>query len=528
MSFILRNFPQNNRTHRHTHFSSSHNRNSKQRENIPESMSPPSASQQKELPASPYSLNFQPYLPSDAVERLKSYKYEGKDKSYIYNYFWKPLCERTVEMLPFWLPPNVITVAALIPIVVTHFLAWWYMPYMQAVDPNLPNKPEREAPAWVWIACAASLLVYQLMDNLDGYQARRTKTPSALGLLVDHGCDAINVVFSVITLSTCLQLGGSWKTIISVVVATFSFFMNTLEHHYIGKLILPVINGPNEGQFIMIGLYIFTAAVGCGVWLSEVAVVPPQLEHLLVSNSIVAANTFQCTAASSAAGGAGAAWGCVRLHTLPLTSMICMALLTWTDNFVNIHNSVTDKEGPAHGIYTNSAFAKRYPFLHALNRAFPVVLFEALALVWFVWSPSDIFRRHPRLFVWSLGFMITKMTLHLMVAHMLRLEYHPMRRSVVPFFFLALHTTMLGVVERLDDGGNSGGGGGSADATNKARAVHETVMLFEFFALSACSYTHAAINILIETAMACNRRMFTITDVPEWQQADKERKAKSA
>jgi ethanolaminephosphotransferase len=32
----------------------------------------------------------------------------------------------------------------------------------------------------------------QTIDNLDGKQARRTKSSSPLGLLFDHGCDALN------------------------------------------------------------------------------------------------------------------------------------------------------------------------------------------------------------------------------------------------------------------------------------------------------------------------------------------------
>lgn len=453
---------------------------------------------------SPFSLNFQPYLPADAKARLAQYKYSGVDLSPVYQHFWKPLCACIVEWLPMWLPPNVITVSALVPIVATHFIAWWYMPYLAVKDPHTGR--ETEAPAWCWVVTAISLFVYQLLDNLDGYQARRTRTPSALGLLVDHGCDAINVVFQSLTVATAIQLGGTWKTMVCVVVGTAVFFANTLEHAYLGSLRLPYINGPNEGLFVMIALYVYTAFVGCGVWLREIAIVPPQVVQLLTSNGVLAADTFACTNGNNNNNNGG--YGCVLQQSLPLAFMCAAGFFTVAGNFITIYKSVNAPDGPAHGVYSTSEFAKRFPFLHALNRAFPVVLFEVLAVLWFFYSPSNIFERHPRLYCWCIGFITTKLTLHLMVAHMLRLEFHPLRRSVVPFFFLALHTVLLRYAEDLD-------GMRVVDSKDlqRSRALHETVMLFEFFVLSACAYAHAAVNIVLETAQACERSMWSIVDV---------------
>ncbi len=46
-----------------------------------------------------------------------------------------------------------------------------------------------------------------MLDNLDGKQARRTKTSSPLGLLFDHGCDAmVTFIFSQ-SLSSIIGLG---------------------------------------------------------------------------------------------------------------------------------------------------------------------------------------------------------------------------------------------------------------------------------------------------------------------------------
>jgi ethanolaminephosphotransferase len=34
-------------------------------------------------------------------------------------------------------------------------------------------------------------MLYQTFDNLDGKQARRTNSSSPIGMILDHGCDAI-------------------------------------------------------------------------------------------------------------------------------------------------------------------------------------------------------------------------------------------------------------------------------------------------------------------------------------------------
>lgn len=39
---------------------------------------------------------------------------------------------------------------------------------------------------------AVGLFIYQSLDAIDGKQARRTNSSSALGELFDHGCDAVS------------------------------------------------------------------------------------------------------------------------------------------------------------------------------------------------------------------------------------------------------------------------------------------------------------------------------------------------
>jgi len=46
-----------------------------------------------------------------------------------------------------------------------------------------------------------------MFDNLDGKQARRTNTSSPLGLLFDHGCDALVTFIFTQSLGSYVGLG---------------------------------------------------------------------------------------------------------------------------------------------------------------------------------------------------------------------------------------------------------------------------------------------------------------------------------
>lgn len=49
-----------------------------------------------------------------------------------------------------------------------------------------------QAPTWAFLLSALGLFIYQSLDAIDGKQARRTNSSSALGELFDHGCDAVS------------------------------------------------------------------------------------------------------------------------------------------------------------------------------------------------------------------------------------------------------------------------------------------------------------------------------------------------
>jgi ethanolaminephosphotransferase len=94
------------------------------------------------------------------------------------------------------------------------------------------------------------MLAYQTLDNADGKQARRTKSSSPLGLLFDHGCDALNSLPGSVNWAIACGLGLSKDPIQAWFVISCAmtlFYVTTWEEYYTNELILPIINGPNEG-----------------------------------------------------------------------------------------------------------------------------------------------------------------------------------------------------------------------------------------------------------------------------------------
>jgi ethanolaminephosphotransferase len=105
--------------------------------------------------------------------------------SFVYRHILTPMNVYLIEFFPRWMAPNVITLLGLAAGLIAHACGMYYAMDMQTA-----------MPAWVYCVTALGLFLYQTLDNLDGRQARRTNSSSPLGLLFDHGVDALNTTFS--------------------------------------------------------------------------------------------------------------------------------------------------------------------------------------------------------------------------------------------------------------------------------------------------------------------------------------------
>jgi ethanolaminephosphotransferase len=193
------------------------------------------------------------YLNASAREALPHYQYKGTDNSLLYKYVLSPLAGVCVEHLtPKTIAPNTITLIGLVFMVASYSLFWYYVPSLDisSSSEQAEDEDDNVVPRWIFLVHGLCMLIYQTLDNMDGKQARRTGSSSPLGLLFDHGCDAINSVFGsanwIIGMGLCPSKELFW--VWSVVMGPYAmFYTSTWEEYYTGELILPIINGPNEG-----------------------------------------------------------------------------------------------------------------------------------------------------------------------------------------------------------------------------------------------------------------------------------------
>lgn len=185
---------------------------------------------------------------------MRNYKYRGGDRSITYSLVLSPLAEKSLALVPRWVAPNTLTSIGMVCSASAYLLIYWYCYDFTC----------REAPAWVTPLAGLGFFLYQTLDNMDGKQARRTGTSSALGLLFDHGCDAINCIFGTAFTAICIGVGPSLPLVVLCFGnATIPFFWATWEQYYLGELVLPFINGPSEG--LILGVILACAQYWTGV-----------------------------------------------------------------------------------------------------------------------------------------------------------------------------------------------------------------------------------------------------------------------
>jgi ethanolaminephosphotransferase len=168
--------------------------------------------------------------------------------------------------------------------IVSYSTLWYYAPLVDNYA-SLDEDAERVIiPRWVFLYQACAMLIYQTLDNMDGKQARKTNSSSPLGLLFDHGCDAVNVIFG--TAGWILGLGLTFRDdpvhCVSLIAGTFSmFYIATWEEYYTGEMILPLINGPTEGVFGGALVSLTTFLYGMEFWQSTSVATALGLNDLL-------------------------------------------------------------------------------------------------------------------------------------------------------------------------------------------------------------------------------------------------------
>jgi len=123
------------------------------------------------------------YITKEGEEAIRQFKYKGGDLSISYKYVWSPLAEFILQFIPATWAPNTITVVGLLFHVVGTLILASFTPF---------GSP---APRWALFLYGLTVFIYQTLDNVDGKQARKLHNSTPLGMIMDHGCDALGLLF---------------------------------------------------------------------------------------------------------------------------------------------------------------------------------------------------------------------------------------------------------------------------------------------------------------------------------------------
>ena len=190
-------------------------------------------------------------LSPENLENLKNFKYKSSDDSILYNKCMSPCLNKLVMYIPTFIAPNLITAMSLC---FNMFAA--LISYLDGGF-DFSHKLNR-------ITCfviGSFQLLYQLLDNIDGKQARRTGNSTPFGMLMDHGCDVFTNIFTAYNLSKLLLVGNDDFFSFSVYFGLIlGFYIMTLEEYKLGEMHFPAINGTDEGNF-----FIFLLGIALGI-----------------------------------------------------------------------------------------------------------------------------------------------------------------------------------------------------------------------------------------------------------------------
>ena len=305
-----------------------------------------------------------PYIPKERFSSIRSYKYKSSDSSISYKYFMSPLCDYLVNFFPTWLAPNVITISGFFLNLLYFLITGYYTKFKGGF-----------IPPWACFFSAFCYLLYMILDNIDGKQARRTKSSSPLGLLFDHGTDACTTFFITCGLGAILALETIYQYILLWIMIIVPFYLNNWEEYVTGVMSLPIINGINEGTFVIVFLECLTGCIGQDYLNKK--------EYIIFGKHILF-NTF----ISSLACGAGIFFGIISIFKV---------------------RQLESKE-------------KR---INALIDIFPFIYFLAGFFCIIYLTDSKISENYPQLLLVSFGFQFAKMLGLLQLAHLMGVRYNP-------------------------------------------------------------------------------------------------------
>ncbi|XP_068801131.1 cholinephosphotransferase 1 isoform X2 [Struthio camelus] len=296
------------------------------------------------------------------LKRLEQHRYSAAGCSLLEPSL-QPYWAWLVEQVPLWLAPNAITLGGLLLNCLTA------LPLIACC----PSATE-QAPFWAYLLGALGLFIYQSLDAIDGKQARRTNSSSPLGELFDHGCDSISTVFVVLGSCIAIRLGTNpdWL-FFCCFVGLFMFYSAHWQTYVSGMLKFGKLD-VTEVQLAITMLLLISACGGTAVWDYKVPLIGLELKFLVVFG------------------------------------ILSGTALSFFNYFRVIFGGGVGKNG--------STIAGTSVLSPGLN----IGLLITLAIMIYKKSTTQLFEKHPCLYVLTFGFVNAKISQKLVVAHMTKSE----------------------------------------------------------------------------------------------------------
>ena len=191
-------------------------------------------------------------ISNQILNNMNEFKYKRKNDSILYNKIMSPCLDKVVNCIPKNIAPNLLTFLSLICNAVGFIISF----QDGGFDFSKILKPR------TCYIIGFSQLLYQLLDNIDGKQAKRTGNSTPFGILMDHGCDIFINIFTSFNMSKLLIVGNHGFYSFSIFFGLFvGFHMVTYEDYKLGEIHFPAFNAVDEGNFS-----VFLLGILCGIY----------------------------------------------------------------------------------------------------------------------------------------------------------------------------------------------------------------------------------------------------------------------
>eukprot|EP01114_Cavostelium_apophysatum_P023706 TRINITY_DN9019_c0_g1_i1.p1 TRINITY_DN9019_c0_g1~~TRINITY_DN9019_c0_g1_i1.p1 ORF type:complete len:417 (+),score=63.87 TRINITY_DN9019_c0_g1_i1:63-1253(+) len=334
------------------------------------------------------------YLSAGSLISLAKHKYSGKDDSILYNLVFTHVLDYVVaHFVPSWLAPNLITLIGTCTLILNLGIVSYYIPGLEA-GPNTPS--------WICLLSAFCCFWYQMLDNMDGKQARKTGNNTPLGELFDHGCDSLVVMIQSLIVASIASFGVSWLFISQIILTWMLFWMSTWEAYHTGVLYLGPINGPQEGLHSIQAMLVFAYFVGPGFWTRD---------WKDVANVHVS-------------------W----LPSVPINAVfVLLSMIPLILTAIGIVRRVL-----------KHVRSEQKSVATALSHLVFFGIFASCVALWFRNSPT-LWQQHPKLIVFTIGLSFGEMVSTLILKHMCKDHFNLFQRTLVPLL-AATANSLIGTI----------------------------------------------------------------------------------